>query len=212
MTVGCITGQKESTTSVLVLISCVLLFHLIIFETLFYASKFKFIELPVLKHPILTHVQIFLFLGLAKKASTHHSNSSNHSIHRYNQQTKISIFTGRGANKNHEIFKILDSKGPQTIGDIQKHLNEQPGLEVTYYASLNKRMHALEKGGYVSKICLRNSIETGFKAGLYVGCAKFYLASFLNNNSREEILNKIDDNNAAIIFADLVGACVSNKG
>ena len=61
---------------------------------------------------------------------------------------KISIFTGRGAVKNQAIFKMLDSKGPLSIGVIQRTLNKQGELEITYYASLNKRMHVLVKGGF----------------------------------------------------------------
>lgn len=128
------------------------------------------------------------------------------------KSTKIAIFTGRGANKNHAIFEILDTKGPLPISGLQKLLNKQRGLEVTYYASLNKRIHALEKGGYVAQVCLAAPSQKGFKAALYEVRAKFYLASFLNGNSREEILSKLTDTHAIIILSELVDATVPTKG
>jgi hypothetical protein len=165
-------------------------------------------------HSLLVSVPHFL-LGTTKRHSLENFKLNKHSNPKRDaksKSTKIAIFTGRGANKNHAIFEILDAKGPLPISSLQKLLNKQRGLEVTYYASLNKRIHALEKGGYVAQACSAAPSQKGFKAALYEVRAKFYLASFLNGNSREEILGKLTDTHSIIILSELVDATVSTKG
>jgi hypothetical protein len=161
-------------------------------------------------HSILVYFPHFL-AGTTKRRSPQHPDKPKQSDQKNKTQNKISIFTGRGANKNQAIFKILDTKGPQVISDLQKLLNKQRGLEITYYASLNKRVHALEKGGYLTVIQPATAGQTGFKAVLYEASAKFYLAIFLNGNSREEILSKLTNAHALILLADLVDATMPNK-
>jgi hypothetical protein len=164
-------------------------------------------------HSILASAPHFL-LVTTKRHTPEHFDSHKYSKQRRNAKsigTKISVFTGRGANKNHAIFEILDAKGPLPISDLQKLLNKQRGLEVTYYASLNKRIHALEKGGYVAQARPATPSQKGFKAALYEVRAKFYLARFLNSTSREEILSKLTDTHAIIILAELVNSAVPTK-
>ncbi len=120
------------------------------------------------------------------------------------KSTKISIFEGRGADKNLSTFHILVAEGPLSIGDIQRRLNKISGLEVTYYASLNKRMHALVRDGYLVEI--KATGQAGYKAALYEVTQKFYLAYYLNGKSREEILSKLNETNATIILSDLINA------
>jgi hypothetical protein len=147
-----------------------------------------------------------LFLGSIKKrtsknvAAYKHSNSKT----KVNNKGKIAIFTGRSANKNLAIFEILDANGPLPISELQKQLNKIDGLEITYYASLNKRIHALEKGGYIAQTGQAAASPKGFRASLYEARAKFYLAQFLNSSSREEILSQMTETHAVIILAELV--------
>ncbi len=122
------------------------------------------------------------------------------------KSTKISIFEGRGADKNLAIFRILVAVGPLSIGDIQRRLNRISGLEVTYYASLNKRIHALVRSGYIGEVKPADSGQAGCKAALYEIRTKFYLAYYLNDKSREEILSKLNESNATIILSDLINA------
>jgi len=90
-------------------------------------------------------------------------------------------------------------------------LQKQKGLEITYYASLNKRIHALEKAGYIAQTRPAVSSQRCFKAALYEVRAKFYLACFLNGNSQEEILSKLTDTHAISILSELVDAAASAK-
>jgi predicted Zn-ribbon and HTH transcriptional regulator len=160
-------------------------------------------------HSIIAYFPPFL-IGNTKRQAPQHFEKPKQPNQRHNAKNKISVFTGRGANKNQAIFKILDTKGPLAISDLQKILNKQKGLEITYYASLNKRVHALEKGGYLTVIQPATASQRGFKAVLYEASAKFYLAIFLNGNSREEILSKLTNAHALILLADLVDATTPN--
>jgi hypothetical protein len=122
------------------------------------------------------------------------------------KSAKISIFEGRGADKNLAVFHILVAAGPLSIGDIQRRLNRIRGLRVTYYASLNKRIHALVRDGYIGEVKPEDSGQAGCKAALYEVRRKFYLAYYLNGKSREEILSKLNEPNATIILSDLINA------
>jgi len=160
------------------------------------------------KHPLIASYPYFI-LGTKRYSSENFaSNKQSKSKGTENKNTKIAVFTGRGANKNRAIFMILDAKGPLPISDLQKLLNKQSGLEITYYASLNKRIHALEKGGYIAQVHPATPNQKGFKAAQYEVLAKFYLAYFLDSNSHEKILCKLTDAHAVIILAELVNAAL----
>jgi hypothetical protein len=200
--------------AIAVVLACLLLLYLLILRYLNYTTCCDFSSTRTFRHSLLASMPILL-IGNTKKHSSERFASfkrSNPKRDAKSKNTKIAIFTGRGANKNHAIFEILDAKGPLPISVLQKLLNKQKGIEVTYYASLNKRIHALEKGGYVAQVCIAAPSQKGFKATLYEVRAKFYLASFLNGNNREEILSKLTDTHAILILSELIDATVPTKG
>jgi hypothetical protein len=127
----------------------------------------------------------------------------NHSVKNYG---KISIFIGRGAVRNLAIFHILVAAGPLSIGDIQRRLNKISGLEVTYYASLNKRVHALVRGGYIGEVTPAADKAFGFKVCRYEVRTKFYLAYYLKGKTPDEILSRLNDLNATAILSELINA------
>ena len=129
-------------------------------------------------HSVIAFVPNFL-VGAVKRCSSKHSERSKHRHKVQSKGNKISIFTGRGANKNKAIFEILDAKGPLPISDLQKILNKQKGLEITYYASLNKRITPRKKR-LIAQANPAAMNQRVFKAALYEARAKFYLACFLN--------------------------------
>jgi hypothetical protein len=164
------------------------------------------------RHSTLTFVS-YALLGNSKRHSPEkfEPKQSIQKVSSKNKGSKISIFSGRSANKNQAIFSLLNAKGPLAISDLQKLLNKQKGLEITYYASLNKRIHALEKNGYLTLTRPTIPTQKGFKAALYEATAKFYLAIFLNGNSHEEILSRITNSHAIILLSDLINATISSK-
>jgi len=124
--------------------------------------------------------------------------------------SKLSVFKGRKASLNRAIFVILDKEGPKTVIEIQKQLSKQKNLEGTYYASVNKRIHCLEKAGYI-KPALNKTAQPTSKAIIYELRAKAYLATFINKKSAEELLNKVTDKDATIILSDLVHAFLTSN-
>lgn len=170
------------------------------------SENFRFGPVPVVGHNVLSYLP-HLLMATVKTNRYHLSSSKNVAINSQTKKsTKISIFEGRGADKNLAIFNILVAVGPLSIGDIQRRLNRISGLEVTYYASLNKRIHALLEGGYIGKVKPAGSGQAGCKAALFEVRPKFYLAYYLNGKSREEILSKLNESNATIILSDLINA------
>jgi hypothetical protein len=157
------------------------------------------------QHFILAHVPHFIFGVVTIHSQKHYCAYKQGTINRSAKNNgKISIFGGRGAVRNRAIFNILVAAGPLSIGDIQRRLNRINGLEVTYYASLNKRIHALVRGGYIGEVKPVKAV--GFKVCLYEVRIKFYLAYYLNSKSREEILHMLNEPNAAIILSELINA------
>jgi hypothetical protein len=195
--------------AIAVFVACILLFYPLILGNSD-TAKNVFNSTHTFRYSIIAFVPNFI-VGSVRGCSSKHSERPKQRHKIQSKGTKISIFAGRGANKNQAIFEILDAKGPLPISDLQKILNKQKGLEITYYASLNKRIHALEKDGYVAQARPAAPNRGCFKAALYEARAKFYLACFLNSNSGEEILSKLTDTHATIILSDLVNATVSTK-
>jgi len=115
---------------------------------------------------------------------------------------RISVFKGREARLNFAVFHILALKGPQTIYDIHKELKAQKGLRYIRYATVNKRVRALEESGYVKKIGIKKT-KAGFDASTYELAAKAYLAILLNSVSLEELLTRLDETAANLILADI---------
>lgn len=157
-----------------------------------------------LQHSIIAFVPV---LGVATRHPRKHFIDKQAAIkHHTKNNAKISIFQGRGAVRNLAIFHILVAAGPLSMGDIQRRLNRISGLEVTYYASLNKRIHALVRGGYIGEVKIEADQASGFKACQYGVRTKFYLAYYLNGRSRDEILSRLNEPNATVILGELINA------
>jgi hypothetical protein len=159
-----------------------------------------------LEYSIFAYFSNFI-AGVITAPSHKHSNlkqaTNNHPI---KKNVKLSIFEGRGAVRNLAIFHILVAAGPLSIGDIQRRLNKIRGLEVTYYASLNKRIHALARGGYIGEVKPTADQAARYKVCLYEVHTKFYLAYYLKGKSLDEILSRLDEPNAMAILSELINA------
>jgi hypothetical protein len=116
------------------------------------------------------------------------------------KNTRLSVFKGREARLNHAIFQILSLKGPQTIYDIHRQVRAHRGLRYTRYASVNKRVRALEGSGYVKKIGIKKT-KAGFEASIYELTARSYLAILLNSINLDKLINRVDEATASMILA-----------
>ena len=116
---------------------------------------------------------------------------------------KLQVFKGREAKLNKAIFTILAHKGPQTIYDVHKQVRTTRGFKHTKYASVNKRVRALEESGYINRIGAKKTIA-GFEASIYELYTKAYLATLLDSTDLECMLTRMNENTASAILATLM--------
>jgi len=113
---------------------------------------------------------------------------------------RLQVFKGREARLNYAIFHILALKGPQTIYGIHKTVKTRRRLRHVRYASVNKRVRALEESGYINKIGAKKT-KAGFEASIYELTAKAYLAILLNSINLDELVTQVDEATASAILA-----------
>jgi hypothetical protein len=116
---------------------------------------------------------------------------------------RISVFKGREAKLNRAIFQILALKGPQTIYDIHKEAKAQKGLKQTRYASVNKRVRALEELDYINKVGIKKT-KAGFEASIYELSVKAYLSMILNVINLDNLLMRVDEATAQTILGAIM--------
>ncbi|MEM4713215.1 MAG: hypothetical protein QXQ61_01550 [Candidatus Bathyarchaeia archaeon] len=124
--------------------------------------------------------------------------------------TKLSVFKGREAKLNHAIFQNLAHKSPQTIYDIHKQIRKIRGLRYTRYASVNKRIKALEDEGYIKKVGIRKT-KAGSDASLFELTTRAYLVTLLNSTDLDRLMTKLDEADAAAILAVLLHSLDKDK-
>jgi len=115
---------------------------------------------------------------------------------------RLSVFKGREAKLNYAVFHILALKGPQTIYDIHKEVKTRRRLRHVRYASVNKRVRALEESGYIKKIGVKKT-KAGFRASIYILTAKAYLAILLNQINLDYLIEEAEENAVLLALATL---------
>jgi len=126
-------------------------------------------------------------------------------VPRRKKSSSLSVFKGREAKLNKAIFHILALKGPQTIYDIHKEAKTRRGLRHIRYATINKRVRALEELGYIKKIGFKKT-KAGFKATIYELSARAYLAMTLNAINLEDLVMQAEEPTALAILGYLIDA------
>ena len=109
--------------AIAVFVGCILLFYPLILGNSDTADD-GFSPAHTFGYSIIVFIPNFL-VGSVKRCSSKRFERSMQRHKIKSKRTKISIFTGRGANKNQAIFEILDAKGPLPISELQKMLNKQ---------------------------------------------------------------------------------------
>ena len=125
------------------------------------------------------------------------------------KKTDLAVFSDRAARANSAIFEVLAKESPQTIKQLLKKIRQYDGLEETYYASLTKRLHALQETGYIKE---NKPTRKGAKEQTrYQLRIKALLAMFLKENSMQDILDLATDKQAAIILSALLNVFQDEK-
>jgi len=116
---------------------------------------------------------------------------------------RLSVFKGREARLNRAIFHILAHRGTLTIYDIYREVKAQKGLRRIRYASINKRVKALEQSGYIEKIGTKKT-KAGFETVMYEVTARAYLAILWESISLESVITRLDEATAREIIAAIM--------
>ena len=117
-------------------------------------------------------------------------------------RTELEVFTDKAAKANLAIFVALIKETHQNSKQLLRQISKQKGLEELYYASLTKRLHCLQKTGYVREA---KPTEPDSKSPTcYELRIKAYLAMFLKENSMQDILDQATDTQAALILLTLL--------
>jgi hypothetical protein len=119
--------------------------------------------------------------------------------------TGLEVFWGRAGKADAAIFDVLTKESSQTIKQLLKQISRYKGLEETYYASLTKRLHALQRGGYIREV--KPILAEGSKGQTrYELRIKACLAMFLEEHSEQDILDKPSETELAYILLALLNA------
>jgi len=116
---------------------------------------------------------------------------------------RISVFKGREAKLNFAVFQVLSLKGPQTIYDIRRELRTRRGLKQVAYPTVNRRVRALQKLGYVKKVGVKKT-KTGSEKFLYDLTANAYLAMLLNSINLNNLITRLDEATALRILGEIL--------
>ena len=120
----------------------------------------------------------------------------------------LDVFQGRAGRANAAIFEVLAKESPQTIKQLLKKITKYEGLEETYYASFTKRLRNLTEIGLIEEI---KPNQKGAPAS-YQLCVKAILAMVLKENSMQEIMDRANETQAAIIMLALLNVLFSKAG
>lgn len=116
---------------------------------------------------------------------------------------RIAVFKGRDARLNKAIFWILAQQSPLTICDIWRKLRTQRDFAYIPYNTVNRRVRALEKHGFVEEIGRRRT-KTGFMAVLYQLTARAYLAILLDKINLDNFIEKAPDASIFNVIAIII--------
>ena len=116
----------------------------------------------------------------------------------------LCVFKGREAKLNRAILHRLTKSHPLTIWEIKKEIDQIRGLKKTRYHTVNKRVKALETGGYLRKIGEKET-KAGSKANLYEATSKSIVALLIDSRCLDDLIEELDELTAFTI-ASLIAA------
>ena len=122
---------------------------------------------------------------------------------RKRKRAELSVFKGREAKLNYAIFRVLALKGPLTIYDIHKIAKTRRRLRHVRYATVNKRVRALQESGYIKKTGVKKT-KAGFTASIYELNTRAYLAILLDSINLDELVTRADEATASAILGGIM--------
>ena len=123
--------------------------------------------------------------------------------------TELDVFSDRAGRANAAIFDALAKESPQTIKQLLKEITKYEGLEETYYASLTKRLHALQEEGYVGEA--KPTQECAKGQATFELRIKTPLSMILKENSMQKIVDKATDTQRAFLLLAILNILLSGE-
>ncbi len=113
----------------------------------------------------------------------------------------VDPFVGRGAPLNRAIIYVLGLKQPQTTRQISKSVNGIPEFKDTSASTVNKRVRALETGGYLKRVQVIQRI--GGITNYYQLTPNADLSQHLDTHTANELFTGINPDDAKKILEDI---------
>ncbi len=121
-------------------------------------------------------------------------------------RSRLNVFKGQEKKLNLAIFLVLSLSGPLPALKIYKQIIAQKKLSGTHQGSLYKRLDDLAEDGYLRVL----PPQLGSKAKVYELTNKAYLAVVLEDVSQQELVDKANELDSAILVFEVLKIIQSN--
>ena len=118
----------------------------------------------------------------------------------------LDVFKGQERRLNLAIFLVLSLSGPLPALKIYKQIIAQKKLSGTHQGSLYKRLDNLAEEGYLRIL----PPQPGSKAKNYELTNKAYLAMVLDDVSKQELVDKANELDSAILVFEVLKIIQNN--
>ena len=102
---------------------------------------------------------------------------------------RLSVFKGREAKLNYEIFQVLALKGPQTTWEVFRQFKKQKDMAHLTYSVLIRRVKALQESDYLMKVGERKT-RPGSETALYQLTPRAELAMVLDQINLDKFIRE----------------------
>jgi hypothetical protein len=118
--------------------------------------------------------------------------------------TQLAVFRGKEAKLNLAIMKILSHNSPMTIYDFYKLIRPKRGIKLRY-ATVNARVRALERDGYLRKAGSKET-KAGFMVTLYEATAIALFAQVFRATNFDNLILELSETAALTIVSAIKAA------
>lgn len=122
-------------------------------------------------------------------------------------RSRLDVFKGQERRLNLAIFLVLSLSWPLPALQIYKQIIAQKKLSGTHQGSLYKRLDDLAEEGYLRIL----PPQPGSKAKNYELTNKAYLAMVLEEVSQQELVDKANEVDSAILVFEVLKIIANNK-
>jgi len=119
---------------------------------------------------------------------------------RENSGVRLSAFKGTKAKLNRAIFQALSQCGPLTIYDVCKSVRAFREFRHTRYSVINRRVHALEKEGFLEVSEVKEAEKVHQEMSVYRLTPRAHLATLLDRIDLDLFLRTSEESKIAEVL------------